>query len=222
MRAMLRIMSWKGLAFGLVFLSLAALSVSAADTTKEKVTVTAQNKVSVDLNADVTVFEGGVKIAYGDVEIMAERAEVRERKIATLTGGAKLVQSDMVLRGEVFTAYISEKTVIAEGGIVLTKEEETDTITVECDKMELSTKTRGFKAEGNVRVRKGSSWAKANQATYVENDKVIVLQGDVVAEGKNGESIKCEKLIFRTDRDYMEAETEVVFEFEIDEDANDM
>ena len=222
MRAMLRIMSRKGLAFGLVFLSLAALSVSAADATKEKVTVTAKDKVSVDLNADVTVFEGGVKIAYGDVEIMAERAEVRERKIATLTGGAKLVQSDMVLRGEVFTAYISEKTVIAEGGIVLTKEEETDTITVECDKMELSTKTRGFKAEGNVRVRKGSSWVKANRATYVENDKVIVLQGDVVAEGKNGESIKCEKLIFRTDRDYMEAETEVVFEFEIDEDANDM
>lgn len=206
----------------------------AAGAAKEKVTVTATNKVTVDLDADVTVFEGNVRISYGDVELYAERAEVKERKIATLTGDVKLTQPDVILTGEVFTAYINEKRVVAEGGVVLTKEEiradeesdspskeKKDTVTVMCDKMELSTKTRGFKAEGNVRVARGSSVAKADQATYVESEKVVVLSGNVAAEGKNGENIRCGKLIFRTDRDYMEAETEVVFKFEIDEDGDD-
>jgi lipopolysaccharide export system protein LptA len=218
----------------LVLLALIVPLVFVAGAAKEKVTVTATNKVTVDLDADVTVFEGNVRITYGDVELMAERAEVKERRIATLTGNVKLIQPDVVLIGEVFTAYINEKRVIAEGGVVLTKEEtragegpgslserETDTVTVMCDKMELSTKTRGFKAEGNVQVARGSSFAEADQATYVESEKVVVLSGNVAAEGKNGENIKCGKLIFRTDRDYMEAETEVVFEFDIDEDGDD-
>jgi lipopolysaccharide assembly outer membrane protein LptD (OstA) len=201
---------------------------------KEKVTVTATSKVTVDLESDVTVFEGNVRISYGDVQLMADRAEVKERKIATLTGNVKLIQPDLVLTGEIFTAYINEKRVVVENSVVLTKEEtragegsdsqnerETDTVTVICDKMDLSTKTRGFKAEGNVEVMRGLSFARADQATYVENDRVVVLSGHVTAEGKNGENIKCGKLIFRTDRDYMEAETEVVFEFTIDEDGND-
>ncbi|NLB74454.1 MAG: hypothetical protein GX795_10610 [Firmicutes bacterium] len=206
----------------------------AAGGAKEKVTVTASNKVTVDLDADVTVFEGNVRISYGDVELTAERAEVKERRIAILTGNVKLSQPDVLLTGEIFTAYINEKRVVAEGGVVLTKEEtragegsgspserETDTITVVCDKMELSTKTRGFKAEGNVEVTRGSSYARADQATYAESEKAVVLSGNVTAESKNGENIKCGKLIFRTDRDYMEAETEVVFEFDIDEDSDD-
>ena len=215
-----------------VILALIVPLAFAAGATKEKVTVTATNKVTVDLDADVTVFEGNVRISYGDVELYAERAEVKERKVATLTGNVKLTQPDVALTGEVFTAYINEKRVVAEGGVVLTKEEiradeesdspskeKKDTVTVMCDKMELSTKTRGFEAEGNVRVARGSSFANADHATYVESEKVVVLSGNVAAEGKNGENIRCGKLIFRTDRDYMEAETEVFFEFEIDEDG---
>jgi lipopolysaccharide assembly outer membrane protein LptD (OstA) len=218
----------------LVFLALIVPFTFIAAETKEKVTVTAKDKVTVDLDADVTVFEGNVRISYGDVELMAERAEVKERKTAILTGNVKLTQPGLALTGEVFTAYINEKRVVAEGGVVLTKEEtragegsaspserETDKVTVMCDKMELSTKTRGFKAEGNVKVARGSSFAKADQATYVESEKVVVLRQNVEAEGKNGENIKCGKLVFMTDRDYMEAETEVVVEFEIDEGDNE-
>ncbi|HXL03242.1 MAG TPA: LptA/OstA family protein [Bacillota bacterium] len=220
------------IALGLALFALLAPSVLGAEAAKEKVQVTAKDKVTVDLDTDVTVFEGSVRIAYGDVEIMAERAEVKERKTAHLSGNVKLIQPDVVLTGEVFTAYINEKRVVAEGGVVLTKEEvranegpdsslEKDTVVITCDKMDLSTKTRGFTAEGNVQVRRGSSFAKADEATYRESEKVVLLMGNVSAEGKNGESIKCGKLIFRTDKDYMEAEEEVVFEFEIDEDTND-
>jgi len=219
-------------ALGVVILVLTVPSFLLAEAAKEKVTVTARNKVSIDLDSDVTVFEGSVKIIYGDVEITAERAEVKERKVAVLSGNVKLIQPDITLTGEVFTAYINEKRVVAEGNVVLTKEEtradaspdsseETDTVTVMCDKMDLSTKTRGFTAEGNVEVKRGSSFANADHATYAESEKVVVLTGNVAAEGKNGENIKCGKLIFRTDRDYMEAETEVVFEFDIDEDDID-
>ena len=158
------------------------------------------------MDADVTVFEGSVIIAYSDVEIMAEQAEVKERKIATLLGNVKLIQPDIVLTGEVFTAYINEKRVVVEGDVVLTKEEVraeevsgnskgTDTVVVTCDKMELSTKTRGFTAEGNVEVRQGDSFAKADHATYVENEKVVVLEGNVSAESKNGENMECGKLL---------------------------
>ena len=129
-----------------VILALIVPLAFAAGATKEKVTVTATNKVTVDLDADVTVFEGNVRISYGDVELYAERAEVKERKIATLTGDVKLTQPDVLLTGEVFTAYINEKRVVAEGGVVLTKEEiradeesdspskeKKDTVTVMCD-----------------------------------------------------------------------------------------
>lgn len=221
-------------ALGLLFLVVILPSVAVAEAPKEKVRVTAADKVTIDLNADITVFEGSVRITYGDVELIADRAEVKERKTAVLSGNVRLVQTDLVLTGEVFTAYINEKRVVAEGDVVLTKEEaraddgegssserETDTITVTCDVMELSTKTRGFTAEGNVEVKRGSSFAKADHATYAESEKVVVLTGDVAAESKNGEKIRCGRLIFRTDRDYMEAETEVVFEFEIDEDTGD-
>ena len=219
---------------GLLFLVVILPSVAVAEAPKEKVRVTAADKVTIDLNADITVFEGSVRITYGDVELIADRAEVKERKTAVLSGNVRLVQTDLVLTGEVFTAYINEKRVVAEGDVVLTKEEaraddgegssserETDTITVTCAVMELSTKTRGFTAEGNVEVKRGSSFAKADHATYAESEKVVVLTGDVAAESKNGEKIRCGRLIFRTDRDYMEAETEVVFEFEIDEDTGD-
>ncbi len=223
--------SRKRIALGLALVSLMAFSVIVAEAAKEKVTITALDKVTVDLDADVTVFEGNVKIAYSDVEIMAERAEVKERKIATLLGNVKLIQPDIVITGEVFTAYINEKKVVVEGDVILTKEEtraeevsdsseETDTVIVMCDKMELSTQTRGFTAEGNVRVRRDLSYAVADHATYVESEKVVVLEGNVSAESKNGENMKCGKLIFRTDRDYMEAESEVIFEFEVDEDVD--
>jgi len=221
-------------ALGLLFLVVILPSVAVAEAPKEKVRVTAADKVTIDLNADITVFEGSVRITYGDVELIADRAEVKERKTAVLSGNVRLVQTDLVLTGEVFTAYINEKRVVAEGDVVLTKEEaraddgegssserETDTITVTCAVMELSTKTRGFTAEGNVEVKRGSSFAKADHATYAESEKVVVLTGDVAAESKNGEKIRCGRLIFRTDRDYMEAETEVVFEFEVDEDTGD-
>ncbi len=221
-------------ALGLLFLVVILPSVAVAEAPKEKVRVTAADKVTIDLNADITVFEGSVRITYGDVELIADRAEVKERKTAVLSGNVRLVQTDLVLTGEVFTAYINEKRVVAEGDVILTKEEaradegegssserETDTITVTCDVMELSTKTRGFTAEGNVEVKRGSSFAKADHATYAESEKVVVLTGDVAAESKNGEKIRCGRLIFRTDRDYMEAETEVVFEFEVDEDTGD-
>ncbi len=223
--------SRKRIALGLALVSLMAFSVIVAEAAKEKVTITALDKVTVDLDADVTVFEGNVKISYSDVEIMAERAEVKERKIATLLGNVKLIQPGIVITGEIFTAYINEKKVVVEGDVILTKEEtraeevsdsseETDTVIVMCDKMELSTQTRGFTAEGNVRVRRDLSYAVADHATYVESEKVVVLEGNVSAESKNGENMKCGKLIFRTDRDYMEAESEVVFEFEVDEDVD--
>lgn len=215
----------------LTFFALILLLTLTAAAAREKVTITATDKVTVDLDADVTVFEGNVKISYGDVELYAEKAEVKEREVAILTGKVKLTQPDIVLTAEAFTAYINERTVVAEGDVILTKEEltaedelgspsegEKETVTIMCHKMELSTKARGFKAEGDVRVIRGESWARADQAAYEESEKVVVLSGNVEAQGKNGETIKCGKLLFRTDRDYMEAEEEVVFEFEIDDE----
>ena len=215
----------------LAFFALILLLTLTAAAAREKVTITATDKVTVDLDADVTVFEGNVKISYGDVELYAEKAEVKEREVAILTGNVKLTQPDIVLTAEAFTAYINERTVVAEGDVILTKEEltaedelgspsegEKETVTIMCNKMELSTKTRGFKAEGALRVIRGESWARADPAAYEESEKVVVLSGNVEAEGKNVETIKCGKLLFRTDRDYMEAEEEVVFEFEIDDE----
>ena len=209
----------------LLLLILIKVLTFASSETKEKVIITALTKATIDLDDDITIFEGNVKVSYADVELSAQRAEIEEREIAILTGNPELTQPDITLTGKVFTVYIGEKKVIVDGDVNLIKEEvkrnensneEINIVTITCDKMELYTKTKGFKAEGNVWVSKNSSYAKADFATYEENEKAIVLSGNVFAEGKNSETMKCGTLIFRTDKDYMEATEEVVFEFEID------
>ncbi|NLS44240.1 MAG: hypothetical protein GX969_00645 [Firmicutes bacterium] len=192
-----------------------------------KVKVTASERVILDLDTDIAVFEGNVTIIYENIKITADRAEVKERKIAVLTGNTKLVQIDMILTGKNFIVYINENKIIAEGDVFLIKgETEIDEIqnshgeenitTIACEKMMLFTKERGFTAEGDIEVRRGLSLAKADYATYKEEEEKVILTGNVTAEGKNGEKIECNMLIFGTDKDYMEAEAEVVFEFSID------
>lgn len=212
---------------------------------KEKVVVTADKKVTIDFDADVTVFEGNVRISYSDVVITADRAEVKGRKVATITGIVKLVQPDITLTGDVLTAYISEKRVVVEGSVTLTKDEEKsggagaagagtvseglggtgspagkERLVVTCDRMELKTSTRGFTASGNVEMRRGNTFARADRATYTEKDRLAILEGNVFAKGKNGETVRCGKLLFRTDRDYIEALDKVTLEFEVEEEEN--
>lgn len=223
---------------GLILASLAVIPVG-AEAAKEKVVITADKKVTVDFDADITVFEGEVRISYSDVVITADRAEVKARKVATITGRVKLVQPDITLTGDVLTAYISEKRVVVEGNVVLTKDEERsegsksaggsagsgaaspggkERVVVACDRMELKTSTRGFSATGNVTMKRGETHARADRATYTEKDKLAVLEGNVFAEGKNRETVKCQKLLFRTDREYIEALDKVTLEFEVEEE----
>ncbi|MCR4401205.1 MAG: hypothetical protein NUW12_00245 [Firmicutes bacterium] len=216
----------------------------------EKVVVTADKKVTIDFDSDITVLEGNVKITYSDVVITAERAEVKDRKIATITGNVRLVQPDIVLTGDVLTAHISEKRVVVEGGVTLTKDEEKsgstgassagtakasgsgnsgggtavtsgssskERVVVTCDRMELQTNTRGFVASGHVEMKRGDTLARADRATYTEKDKLAILEGNVFAKGKNDETVKCGRLLFRTDRDHVEALDNVTLEFEVEE-----
>ncbi|MEW6106536.1 MAG: LptA/OstA family protein [Bacillota bacterium] len=231
-----------------ITLTAIALLAPGAWAAKEKVVVTADKRVTIDFDADVTVFEGNVRIAYSDVVITADRAEVKGRKVATITGNVKLVQPDITLTGEVLTAYISEKRVVVEGGVTLTKDEEKsgdaggagagavsggaggargaggsagkERVVVTCDRMELKTSTRGFVASGNVEMRRGNTFARAERATYTEKDRLAILEGNVFAKGKNEETVKCGKLLFRTDRDHIEALDKVTLEFEVEEEEN--
>lgn len=210
---------------GLVLAAVAFLCCG-AEAAKERVAITTDGKVTVDFDTDVTVFEGGVKITYSDVTITAERAEVKARKVATITGRPTLTQPDVTLKGDVFVAYISEKRVVVEGNVVLVKDEEKagapgekERIEVSCDRIEVTTSTRGFTASGNVRVKRGGTEARADRASYTENDKLAVLEGNVSAQGKNGEKVQCERLLFRTDREYLQAADRVVLEFEVEEES---
>lgn len=224
----------------LVLVAGMALSALGAEAAREKVVITADRKVTIDFDADVTVFEGNVRISYSDVVITADRAEVKGRKVATITGDVRLTQPDVTLTGQVLTAYISEKRVVVEGAVSLTKDEEkaaagdaggqvsqgsqgtqvgtTEQVIVTCDRMELSTRTRGFTASSNVEMKRGDTYARAERATYTEKDKLAVLEGNVFARGKNEETVKCGKLLFRTDRDYIEALDRVTLEFEVEEE----
>ncbi|MGE5572216.1 MAG: LptA/OstA family protein [Bacteroidota bacterium] len=226
-----------GVTMAIVLAGMALLALGAEAAT-EKVVVTADKRVTIDFDADVTVFEGNVRISYSDVIITADRAEVKGRKTATITGSVKLTQPDITLTGDVLTAYISERRVIVEGGVTLTKDEERagdatgtatrtatgtatgakERVVVTCDRMELRTNTRGFVAAGNVEMRRGDTFACAERATYTEKDRLAILEGNVIARGKNQETVKCGKLLFRTDRDHMEAMDKVTLEFEVEEE----
>jgi len=206
---------------GIVAMCLLTQGVWAA---KEKVVVTADKRVTIDFDADVTVFEGNVKIAYSDVVVSADRAEIKGRNTATITGNVKLVQQDITLEGKVLTAYISEKRVVVEDGVTLTKKEAApggkEDVVVTCGRMELDTNTRGFVASGNVEMKRGDTLARGERATYTEKDKLAILEGNVFAKGKNGETVNCARLLFRTDRDYIEALDKVTLEFEVEEKQN--
>ncbi|MGE5584673.1 MAG: LptA/OstA family protein [Bacillota bacterium] len=218
-----------GVTMAIVLAGMALLALGAEAAT-EKVVVTADKRVTIDFDADVTVFEGNVRISYSDVIITADRAEVKGRKTAAITGSVKLTQPDITLTGDVLTAYISERRVVVEGGVTLTKDEERagdatatgtgakERVVVTCDRMELRTNTRGFVAAGNVEMRRGDTFACAERATYTEKDRLAILEGNVIARGKNQETVKCGKLLFRTDRDHMEALDKVTLEFEVEEE----
>ncbi|MGE5593728.1 MAG: LptA/OstA family protein [Betaproteobacteria bacterium] len=211
------------LVFVAVLVGAAAMTLSTQGVwaAKEKVVVTADKRVTIDFDANVTVFEGNVKISYSDVVITADRAEVKGRKTATITGNVRLVQQDITLEGKVLTAYISEKRVVVEDGVTLTKKEATagnGEVVVTCGRMELDTNTRGFVASGNVEMKRGDTLARGERATYTERDKVAILEGNVFAKGKNGETVNCARLLFRTDRDYIEALDKVTLEFEVEEE----
>lgn len=170
---------------------------------REKVQIRADRRGDYDLEKGVLVLEGNVVITQGETVIKADRVEIdMNKKIARVTTGVNLTQTDLVLTGKTFTAYLNDKRVIVEGGVVLQKDEEQASIKQAADTAEgvgkAGTTGTGGKGEGLKSGSKGEAggkkkdritlrcdrleyWTEKKESTATGN--VVVTKGETKAWG---------------------------------------
>jgi len=193
---------------------LLALPAAAAKPVK----VTADSRLVHQGSKGDTIIEGGLSIEYDNVRITADKATVNmSAGTALLTGGVTLVQGDVRLTSDTMNINMKEDKASMLGNVKLTKVEEqlerdaagkpaTTTITLGCNKLDISTVTQDFAADGKVTLAKGGQTAQCDRAVYTSSAKSVVLSGAVTIKGEDNESIKCDKATIYTDRDRLEAE----------------
>lgn len=197
----------------------------------EKVSITAEKRLGYDLGKNALSLEGNVRITQGETLIMGERAEIdTDKKIARITGGVMLTQPDTVLRCASLVVYLNERRVVADGDVVLEKDEKQSSeggaskevrkerVTLRCLHLEYWTSRKEARASGNISVVKGKTRAWSSEAVYSEKNKVLTLTGNVRVERDSGEKLTCGELAFYTDRELVEARSSVSVEFEIEEE----
>jgi lipopolysaccharide assembly outer membrane protein LptD (OstA) len=213
---------------GIVLFAVAMLATSVPALAKSVKVTAYQSMVHKGAKGD-TVIEGGLMIEYDDIVITADRATVNmDAGIAKLTGKVALVQGDVTINCDSMDLNIKKKTATVAGSVRLQKREtqvekdeagkpKVSVITLTCAAMEIFTNTQDFNASGNVSMTRDKQRAQAEQASYMNSEKVLILTGSVFIEGENKETIRCDRAELHTDQTMLAAEgakMEITFEIE--------
>lgn len=213
----------------LVLLAFLALGAIAAQAAKKTVNMTVHGKVRYEGSRGKTIVEGGVTIRYDDTVIVAERAVIDNgAETAKLSGGVTLTQQDVILTADEMDVDLKKDSAEVRRNVKLKKHEEQaekdesgkpriSLITVTCDMLDISTKTQDFVARGSVLITRDAQKAQAQKADYDNAQKELLLEGSVFIEDAGNKSITCDKAIFYTDKELVEAEgqpVEITFEVE--------
>lgn len=213
---------------GIVLFVVAMLAVSIPAQAKSVKVTAYQSMVHKGAKGD-TVIEGGLKIEYDDIVITSERATVNmDAGIAKLAGKVLLVQGDVTINCDSMDLNIKKKTAMVSGNVRLQKREtqvekdetgkpKVSVITLTCATMEILTNTQDFDASGNVSMARDKQRAQAEQASYKNSEKVLILTGSVFIEGENKETIRCDRAELHTDQTMLAAlgtKMEITFDIE--------
>ncbi len=85
---------------------------------------------------------------------------------------------------------------------------------VSCNRLVISTDSGDAQAYGNVHVTQSSKEARSDKATYAEDDQNIVLTGNVFMK-RGSDWVKADKVVVSVDKDIFEAIGQVETEFKV-------
>ncbi|MGE5507695.1 MAG: LptA/OstA family protein [Chitinophagales bacterium] len=183
-----------------------------------KVTVK-ENKL-FKFEKDVVTIKGQVEMVKGDVRLSAgDIVYDAKKKFAVIAGGARMVQDDLALSGEKFSAWFDEERYVIETKVSLSKKDATaekkEKLALTCDRLEYRSGDKTMVATGNVTLKENERVATARKVEYRDKEAKVVLEGDVLIKEKDDKTIRGERFIIDTDQNVVEAEGPMEIEFKL-------
>jgi len=115
----------------------------------------------------------------------------------------------------------------SEGGAGEKKDEESigayagEPTTITCDRLEYYYREKRAVAAGGVKAVQKKGTAEADRATFLVNDELLVVAGNVRMRTDKGETFRCEKITISLKDNWLDAEGQVASRFKITEDEEE-
>lgn len=183
---------------------------------KERVTIKLPNANSRVKGSNKKYDLDYVIMYYKDTKISFDKGSYDDnanKKYGRFTNNVRVTQPDVVLTSNILETYFKEEKATATGSVVILREEDrkNDTgkvervkTTVNSDKADFSTSNKDFSASGNVVVVDKGTKAWADNVVYTDNDKKLSMTGKVKIERDDGSIVISEKVVYYTDREYID------------------
>jgi lipopolysaccharide export system protein LptA len=214
---MRRTVAW-GLAAAL-FLGGQAAAQDAAKPAKELRLSVRENRI-FRFEKDLVTIKGLIELVQGEVRLWTgEIVYDTKKKTAVLSGGAKLLQDDLTLSADQFSAAFEEERYAFQSGVKLVKKEKEaekgDKLVLQADRLDYDAEARSLVATGNVQVKEKKRTATARTVEYRDKESRLVLEGTVVIKEEDDKTIRGERIIVDLDRDLVEVEGPVEADFRL-------
>ncbi len=162
-----------------------------------------------------------------------------EKEMATAQGNLKFVDEENEITAPLLSVDLKEKIATLEGGVVIIntrkpkkeeKEEKSlkkywkDRTVVNCHKVIYNYKDKIASLEGGVVITQEDKELKAEKATWWDKENKVILEGEVSLKDKEGQSLRCVKLIIFTKEgeEWLEMEGPLSGTFQIKEKKTEM
>ena len=89
--------------------------------------------------------------------------------------------------------------------------------TITCDRLEYYYREKRAVAAGNVKAVQKRGTAEADSATFLVNDEVLTVAGNVRMTTDKGETFRCDKITISLKDNWLEAEGQVASQFKVTE-----
>ncbi len=211
---------WPGLALVLALSSGVLAEASAPASTPRELRISVRENRLFKFEQDLVTIRGAIELVQGEVRLWtAEIVYDTKKKSAVLSGGTKLVQDDLTLSGDRFSAWFDEERYVLETGVKLVKKEKDpekgDKLVLTADRLDYDSKNRSLTATGNVSVTEQERTATARTVEYKDRESRLVLEGGVVIKEKDDKTIRGERIIIDLDQDVVEVEGPVEADFRL-------
>lgn len=187
-------------------------------TGKETDTIRLDASEYVKSDREQIVAVGDVEIKYKEYTIMGPRVVIfRQDEVVLLEEGVTFYSEGFELKARWGQFFIQEDRFRARGDVylkhILAKESEEEPLELQADEIELTGKPVILTGKGNIYITYKDYRLWGDEFEYREEEELLVLKGDAIAEQNNGNKIKAREIIFDLADDSIEARNGVEIEF---------